>query len=138
MVAVADWPEVIHTDNLLIWLHDSDAEVRKRCEQALQTEKRGLSRRYIRMGRLVTDPRWEVRLSVLDHLETAQDLDAGTWLRRLSHDTSPAVRAAAIRAAAENDTVDLSDRLDQMARDDPSPTVSSLARHYLQTRKGSE
>ena len=52
------------------------------------------------------------------------------WLRRLSHDPAPEVRVAAIRAASEQTLVDLSDRLDQMARSDPSPTVSQLARYF--------
>jgi hypothetical protein len=39
-------------------------------------------------------------------------------------------RRAAIRAAAENPVVDLSDRIQQMAQSDPSPTVCQLARHY--------
>jgi HEAT repeat protein len=133
MFAVSGAEDVIQTDNLLPWLHDPDPEVRRMCSAAL--EKRGLKPEYIRLANLITDPNWQVRVSVLDNLDDAEDLDAGAWLRRLSHDVSPAVRAAAIRAACENSTVDLSDRLDQMARDDPSPTVSELARHYLEQSK---
>jgi hypothetical protein len=33
--------------------------------------------------------------------------------------------------------IDLSDRIDQMARSDPSPTVSQLAQFYLRTLQSS-
>ena len=52
---------------------------------------------------------------MLDYLEDVEDLDPAIWLRRLSHDPSPAVRAVAICAASDKEAVDLSDRLDQMA-----------------------
>lgn len=135
MLAIGEASDAIQTDNLLPWLHDPDPEVRKLCESALCGEKRRLKPEYLRLAKLITDPRWQVRVSVLDHLDDAEELDAGAWLRRLSHDVSPAVRAAAIRAACAAPAVDLTDRLDQMARDDPSATVSELARHFLEQRR---
>jgi hypothetical protein len=135
MLAVGEEPDAIATDNLLPWLHDADAEVRRLCELALRSPKRGLKPQHIELARLISDPRWEVRVTVLDHLGGADDLDPAVWLRRLSHDSSPAVRAAAIRAAGESTAVDLVDRLEEMAREDPSPTVSALARHYLSQRR---
>lgn len=120
--------DVVLTDNLLPWLHDPDAEVRQLCAAALG--RRGLSPQHIRLARLITHPSWSVRLQTLDHLGASEDLDAGIWLRRLSHDPSPAVRAAAIRAACEDCLVDLGDRLEQMARHDPSASVGQLARYY--------
>jgi hypothetical protein len=135
MLAVGEAPEVIDTDSLLSWLHDPDAEVRSMCERSLQGEKRGLTPKYVHLGRLLTDPRWQVRVTVLDHLADVEDLDPAVWLRRLSHDASPAIRAAAIRSAAEDAGIDLNDRLDEIAHDDPSPTVAGLAQFYLQCRK---
>ena len=67
---------------------------------------------------------------MLDRLPDMPDLDPGLWLRRLSHDPSPAVRAAAVRAMSVQRQVDLSDRIDQMAGNDPSPAVSRLAELY--------
>ena len=61
----------------------------------------------------------------------ARDLDASVWLRRLSQDPAPAVRAAAVRVMGQQRIVDLTDRLEQMAHSDPSPTVSYLASFYL-------
>ena len=125
--------KAVDTDNLLPLLHDADAGVRRLCESALR--RRGLTARHIRLARLISDPRWAVRLEVLDCLHEAQDLDVGAWLRRLSNDSSPAVRVAAIRATCEDSLADLSRRIEEMAHQDPSPTVSELARYYLRQRK---
>ncbi len=135
MAAVGPAAQVIRTDNLLPWLHDKDKEVRKLCEHALR--QRGLTIEHIRLARLITDPRWQVRLEVLDHLEDAADLDAGAWLRRLTHDPAPAVRVAAIRAAFEGKVATLMDRVVQMAQDDPSPTVRAQALYYLRPQQTS-
>jgi hypothetical protein len=121
--------DVVPDECLLPNLHDSDADVRRLCEVALGG--RGLSRDYIELGRLLTHPQASMRLQVLDELNRPRDLDQGVWLRRLSHDPSPAVRAAAMRAMTLQPYLDLSDRLDQMARSDQSPTVCQLARYYL-------
>src|SRR5262249_52019682 len=125
--------EAIRDDELLRSLHDPDPDVRRLCEATLRS--RGLQEEQLRRGRLLTDPRPAVRLQVLDGLCRAPDLEPGVWLRHLSHDPEPAVRAAAVRAAAEQTLVDLSDRIEQMARDDPSDTVRQMARHYLSCRK---
>jgi hypothetical protein len=136
LLAVGPAREVVPDECLLPCLHDADPDIRRLCEEALGG--RGLRPEYVEMGRLLTHPRAEQRLEVLDHLANA-DLDPGLWLRRLSHDPSPAVRAAAMRAMTQLPYVDLSDRLDQMARSDPSPTVCQLARFYLnQPRPGKE
>jgi len=68
------------------------------------------------------------------HNESARDIDASIWLRYLSHDPKESVRVAAVRAAVEHrfsTPVDLRDRLEQMARTDPSETVRQEAGHYL-------
>ena len=64
------------------------------------------------------------------HRRSPPELDAAVWLRRLSHDPAPSVRAAAARAVYEWG-VDLTDRLEQMVRSDPSATVVAQARYYL-------
>jgi len=130
MLAVGDAETVIATEDLLRWLHDPDTEVRKMCEAAL-CGPRKLKPKHLHVGRLLTDSEPSVRLQVLECLGEDSDLEPGVWLRLLSHDPSPAVRIAAIRAAVEYIQVDLTDRIDQMARSDPSPTVCQLARYYL-------
>jgi hypothetical protein len=130
LLAVGPAPaDEVSEESLLPSLHDSDPEVRRLCEVALGG--RGLRPDLIELGRLLTDPRPVTRLLVLDRLYRTPDLDPGLWLRRLSHDASPAVRVAAMRAMTQQPHIDLSDRIDQMARSDPSPTVCQLARYYL-------
>jgi hypothetical protein len=129
LVAVSHAREAVHDDQLLPCLHDPDPEVRRLCEQALIA--RGLRREYLEMGRLLTDPQPATRLQVLDHLRESNELDPGIWLRRLSLDPSPAIRVAAVRAMTQQSFVDLSDRIDQIAREDGNPTVRQLAQYYL-------
>jgi HEAT repeat protein len=128
MLTVGTSDTAICTDDLLHWLHDPDPEVRRLCEKALRT--RGLPDAHLRLGRIVSDAHAESRLQVFELLKETSDLDEGVWLRRLSHDASPAVRAAAVRAAGEQGLMSLSDRLQQMSQNDPSPTVRQLAQFY--------
>jgi hypothetical protein len=129
---------VMETEDLLRWLHDSDAEVRQLCETALR-RNRGLSHGEIRLGKLITDSSARVRLQVLNQLGSRHDssLYTGAWLRHLSHDPAPEVRFAAIRAIKEQGASELSDRIDQMARNDPSPTVCDYAQRYLSSQQKS-
>ncbi|OAI45844.1 hypothetical protein AYO44_02265 [Planctomycetaceae bacterium SCGC AG-212-F19] len=129
MIVVGPAPEAISTDDLLRSLHDTDEDVRRLCEAALR-DWRGLRHEDVALGRLISDAHPGVRLQVVDNLGRARDLEPGVWLRRLSHDPAPAVRAAAIRAAGESN-FDLSERVRQMAQNDPSPTVRQLADYYL-------
>jgi len=129
LLAVGPVPEVMATDDLLAWLHDPDANVRRVCEGALRG--RGLRDDQIKLGRLMTAADAQTRLQVLECLSQTPGLEPAVWLRRLSHDPVPAVRAAAVRAAAEFPEVDLADRLEQIIQNDPSPTVRQLANYYL-------
>ncbi len=132
MLAVGPAQNVIGTDDLLHWLHDPDPEVRRLCEVALGSRK--VPREHIRLGRMLTDPDHHVRLNVLDELHHAHDIDAGIWLRYLSHDPKESVRVAAARAAVEQHfgtPVDLRDRLEQMSKSDPSETVRQLMGYSL-------
>ncbi|MCI0376557.1 MAG: HEAT repeat domain-containing protein [Gemmataceae bacterium] len=117
--------DLVGDDDLLALLHDPDEEVQQHCEMALRS--RGLQEHHIFLGRLMSDERPAARLQVLQHLGHARDLDANVWLRRLCQDPSPAVRAAAVRAAS----ADLRGFLQEMAAQDSSPTVRQLASHYL-------
>jgi hypothetical protein len=120
--------------SLLPALHDADADVRKACEEVLRKD-RGLSPECVKIGWCLSHPDPVERLNVLDHLRAGADVEPGVWLRELSHDDSPAVRLAAARAMSQQDVVDLSDRLDQMASSDPSPTVCQMAKLYQKWAK---
>jgi HEAT repeat protein len=131
MLIVGPIESAITTDSLLHWLHDPDIEVRGLCEKALRA--RGLQDAHLLLGRTMTDSRPGTRLQVIELLKRADDLEPGVWLRRLSHDPSAAVRAAAVRAAAEQSLAQLADRLEQMSQNDPCATVRQLAQFYLST-----
>ncbi|MFO0876379.1 MAG: hypothetical protein U0840_03320 [Gemmataceae bacterium] len=134
ILAVGPAEQLVREDVLLPGLHDTDPEVRRLTEVALRG--RGLRPEHLELGRLLTHPQPTTRLEVLDRIrdmlddQQSSDLDPGVWLRRLSHDHSPAVRAAALRLMSQQSVIDLTDRMDQMARSDPSPTVSQLAAYY--------
>lgn len=129
LVALAPARELAGEDMLIPLLHDADPQVQDVCETALRS--RGLSETHILMAKLLTDPSPTARLRVLHYLGRERDLDPTVWLRRLTQDAAPAVRAAAVRAAARHPRVDLAERLRAMAREDPSETVRLNARHYL-------
>jgi len=133
ILALGPAPEVIGDDHLFYWLNDPDADVRALCEMALRG--RGLQENHIRLAKLMADRRPAVRLQVIESLGSTPDLDPGVWLRRLSHDPTPAIRAAAARAATNQPQIDLSDRIEQMAQNDPSPTVQQVARYYLSCQR---
>jgi hypothetical protein len=124
---------VIGDDVLFYWLNDPDADVRTLCEMALRG--RGLQENHIRLAKLMSDRRPVVRLQVIEGLRDNPDLDPGAWLRQLSHDPVPAVRAAAAREATYQSQVDLRERIEQMAQNDPSPTVQQVARYYLSCQR---
>jgi HEAT repeats len=132
-------PDVLPTQELLRWLHDPDPDVRRLCEGALREQH--LSDEAILMGRLLTDPEFSKRLEVLDRLAHTTEVDAGVWLRYLSHDPADSVRVAAVRSAAEtpyHTPVDLTDRMEQMLLNDPSPSVRQEASLYLTQTRGQD
>ena len=126
--------DIVPAKSLLPMLHDADAEVRKACENVLKTNRR-LSPACYKIGWQLYHPDPAERLNVLDCLQHGADVEPGVWLRELSHDDSPAVRLAAARAMSQQDLVDLSDRLEQMAEGDPSPTVCQMAKLYQKWAK---
>jgi hypothetical protein len=133
MLALGSAPEAMPTDDLLRWLHDPDAGVRRLCESALRG--RGLQEHQMRLGKLLTDDRPQMRLQVLDYLRHHADLDPGVWLRRLCNDPAAAIRAAAIRSAADQKVDSLGDCIRQMAQADPSDSVRQMAVFYLSSQK---
>ena len=140
VTAVGPPDKAVPDETLLPCLHDTDAEVRRLCEEAL-TDLRGLKPIHLKLGRLLTHPNFLVRMQVLEKLRELQILeeernikhpiDPGVWICRLSHDPMPSVRAAAALAMAHQGRDDCMNRLGEMARDDPSPTVCYLAGYYL-------
>jgi hypothetical protein len=134
LLAVGLAEEAISKEEMLPLLQDPNAEVRRLCEKALRG--RGLTDSYIKLATLISNPRDGIRLQVVHFLHDAEDSvsGSGVWWQRLSEDASEPVRVAAIRFAAEDPAgVDFRERVLQMSRDDPSPTVRQLAVYYLKT-----
>jgi HEAT repeat protein len=129
VLALSPRTQLMGEDDLLPLLHDPDSEVQMVAELTLRS--RGLGDSHLELARLVSDQRPQARLQVLHYLHRTGDLDANIWLRRLMADPSPAVRAAAVRASSKQ-PADFADRLRELSRQDPSPTVRQLAGIYLQ------
>jgi hypothetical protein len=132
LLVLAKESDLVREESFLPLLHDGDAEVQYLCEMALR--KRGLRDDDIEIARMISDSSPATRMRVLYRLPRMPDANLVEWLRRLSLDPAPAVRAAAVRAAGENPHVDLSARLREMATADPSETVRQNAIYYLQHR----
>lgn len=134
LLAVGPANDAVLEDTLLPCLHDPDKEVRDLCQAALRS--RGRSDAHIKLGFLLTDPSPLVRLQVLDHLREARDLDHALWLRRLSYDSSPAVRVAAVRAMIAMESPALRQRAREMAQGDQSPAVRDVTQALLLESEG--
>lgn len=132
MLALASESDLVREESFLPLLHDDDAEVQYLCENVLR--KRGLTDDDIELARMISAKNASTRLRVFYRLHRMPDLNLSEWLRQLSQDPSPAVRAAAVRAAGEHPHVDFSARLREMAAEDPSETVRQNAHYYLQHR----
>lgn len=130
LLAVGPHAAVVPDDDLIHWLHDADAEVRRLCRTALRS--RGLRERDVEMGRLLTSPDPLERMKLFRELDEDTDVDVGVWLARLSQDPVPAVRAAAARHAAERQVESFGERLRAMAETDPDETIRQLARTFLE------
>ena len=129
LIAFAPETELARDDIFLPLLHDENEEIQYWCETVLR--KRGRSDDDIRIARLISHKDAAMRIRVPNLLMRMPDLNLSAWLRQLSLDESPAVRAAAVRAAIDHPQVDLSERLHEMAERDPSAAVRQNARFCL-------
>jgi HEAT repeat protein len=128
LLALGRATDIVSDDELLHLLHDPDAEVKRLCRTALRG--RGLRESDVQLGRLFASPQPADRLQLLSLLHDDGELDVSTWLQRLSRDPCPAVRAAAARAAGEQQVVALRERLAEMAASDPDLTVRPIAQFH--------
>jgi HEAT repeat protein len=131
-LTLASETEVVREEAFLPLLHDDDLQVQYLSELALR--KRGLKDDDLAMARLISDKNPLTRLRVLHYLARMPEINLREWLRQLSHDPEPAVRAAAVGATALYPHVDMTQRLREMAERDPSDAVRENARYYLQLR----
>jgi hypothetical protein len=132
LVTLASEADVVRDEAFLPLLHDDDLQVQYLSELALR--KRGLHDDDLAMARLISDRDPLVRRRVVHFFARMSELNLREWLRQLSLDPDPGVRAVALRAISEHPQVDLSQRLREMAERDPSDTIRENARYYLQLR----
>lgn len=136
LLAAGEARATLADEDLLVGLHDTDADVRELCESTLR--QRGLGDKEIRLARLISDPAPLKRLEVIRWLPADTELNAQAWLQRLSRDSSPAVRAAAVRTAQDPESglrADLSERVREMAQNDPDGTVRQIAEYLMRQAK---
>ena len=112
ILALGPATKKINEEILLPGLHDEDLDIVQLTQSALQA--RWLRDDQIRLDKLMADPKPTKRLEVLDHLSATRDINPALWLRKLSNDPSPAVRAAAMRAMAQETGGELGERVGQV------------------------
>ena len=121
LVSFAQRSALLTEDVILKRLHDTEPAVVQTAELILKS--RGLTTEQIELGRLIFDPKWEHRASVIPALRNRTDIDPVVWLLQLSRDENETVRVGAAQALAERPTPEVLQRLAEMARSDQSPNV---------------
>ena len=132
ILALGPASETIMDEVLLPSLHDEDQTIVHLTETALQA--RGLREDQIRLGKLMADPKPVKRLEVLDHLSATRDIDPMIWLKKMSNDPSPAVRAAAARAMIQEKVTTNGNNDRKTEKLDMSESVKRLAGFYEETK----
>ena len=128
ILALGPASETIMNEVLLPSLHDEDQTIVHLTEMALQA--RGLREDQIRLGKLMADPKPVKRLEVLDHLSATRDIDPMIWLKKMSKDPSPALRAAAARAMNQEKGITNGNSERQTDKLDMSESVKRVADFY--------
>jgi hypothetical protein len=121
--------EWLSDDELLPLLHDPERDVQRLARTALLA--RGLTDNQVHFGKLLTDSNPTARLELVGLLRDDAELDLSAWYGRLSRDSAPAVRAAAVRSIADLRIFQLGDRIQEMAGSDPDQSVRSIAQFHL-------
>jgi hypothetical protein len=128
ILALGPASETTMDEVLLPSLHDEDQTIVHLTETALQA--RGLREDQIRLGKLMADPKPVKRLEVLDHLSATRDIDPMIWLKKMSNDPSPAVRAAAARALNQERTSPSENQTAKASLREMNETVKKLDSFY--------
>ncbi|CAN5484659.1 hypothetical protein BH11PLA2_BH11PLA2_34120 [soil metagenome] len=128
LTVLAPASDVIGDEALFPWLNDPDAIVRDTCSAVLTV--RGRSEDEIYFGKRLCHPAASERLALLVDLHSeARSRDISPWLERLSHDHDPAVRAGAMRVAAEV-KLPWAEWMTKLASSDSNDTVRKIAAYH--------
>ena len=129
LISFADRPTLLTEEAILPLLYDLNPYIPAMAERILKI--RGLTPEMIGLGKLIVNPRPEMRMSAIPSLKDRQDIDPGVWLLYLTRDSEESVRLKAIEALANRMTPEAKKRLLEMADTDTSKTVREAAEKLL-------
>ena len=113
-------------------LHVSDPQVVQAAR--LELERRGIKGSLVDLARRATDPDPKVRRELAEALPSIPGVDAKPWLVELSYDENAQVRATAVTLMATSGDLEMVQRLEQIARDDPDDYTRAQAAKALAPR----
>ncbi len=125
LMTFANRPTLLTIDMILKRLHDPEPGVPELAELILKG--RGLNKEQIFLGRQITNPHADIRVSVIPLIKDRTDIDPEVWLLQLSHDPEATVRAKAVEALIERDSPEVDRRLREIAQGDDSPEIRASA-----------
>ena len=129
LISFAGRPDLVTEEAILPLLHDPYEMVPTMAERILKA--RGLSPEQIALGKLVANPRPDMRASAIPFLKDRADVDPTIWLIHLSRDMDESVRLKAIEALAARPDAESKARLAEMASRDVSPEVREAAGKHV-------
>jgi HEAT repeat protein len=129
LMTFANRPALLSVDMILKRLHDPEPGIPELAELILKG--RGLNKEQIFLGRQITNPHPDVRVSVIPLIRDRTDIDPEVWLLQLSHDPEQSVRAKAVEALIDRISPEVDLRLREIAQSDTSPEIRALASKHL-------
>ena len=129
LMTFANRPNLLTIDMILKRLHDPEPGVAELSEVILKG--RGLSKEQIFLGRQITNPHPEVRVSVIPLIRDRTDIDPVVWFLQLSHDPDDVVRMKAVEALIERASPEVDHRMREIVSTDQSPAVRSAAGKHV-------
>jgi len=97
--------------------------------------RRGFTPVHLELAERLFDPQIEGRVQLVRLLPRLSSVDADPWLWQLARDPEVRVRAEAIAALATSGHPALLERLERLAREDPSPQIRGQAAQIARIRE---
>jgi hypothetical protein len=129
LMTFANRPALLTVDMILKRLHDPEIGIPELAEVILKG--RGLTKEQIFLGRQITNPHPDVRVSVIPLIRDRTDIDPEVWLLQLSHDPEETVRVKAVEALLGSISPDVVRRLSEIAQGDTSSTIRAIASKHV-------
>ena len=129
LISFAGRPALLSEEAILPLLYDADPFIPTMAEKVLKA--RGLTPELLGLGKMVVNPRPEMRVTAISFLKDRVEIDPVVWLVYLSRDSEESVRLKALDALAQIDSPEARARLAEMASHDASPPVRARAEQLL-------